>query len=58
VQLLIARNLDSDSRLPYLLRVPLGAGMVFRTAGTWPCTNALYCYPVRDSEWPAAPAIV
>jgi len=58
VQLLIARNPDPDSRLPYLLRVPLGAGLVFRTAGTWPRTNALYCYPVSDSEWPAEPEIV
>jgi hypothetical protein len=32
VQLLIARNPDPDSRLPYLLKVPLGAGLVFRTA--------------------------
>jgi len=59
VQLLIARNPgDPDSRLPYLLRVPLGAGLVFRTAGTWPRTNALYCHPVPDSEWPAEPEIV
>jgi hypothetical protein len=44
--------------LPYLLWVPLGAGLVFRTAGTWPRTNALYCYPVPDSMWPAEPQIV
>jgi hypothetical protein len=36
--------------LPYLLRVPLGAGMVFRTSGTWPRTKALY--------WPSEPVIV
>ncbi|GAA3345460.1 hypothetical protein GCM10020358_52630 [Amorphoplanes nipponensis] len=58
MQLLIARNPDPESRLPYLLRVPLGAGLVFRTAGTWPRTNALYCYLVPESEWPAAPEIV
>jgi ERCC4 domain len=56
--LLIAVNPDPDSRLPYLLRVPLGAGMVFRTSGTWPRTRALYCYPVGVDEWPAEPAIV
>lgn len=55
---MIARNPDPDSRLPYLLRVPLGAGLVFRTAGTWPRTNALYCYPVAAGEWPAEPEIV
>ncbi len=58
VHLLIARNPDPDSRLPYLLRVPLGAGLVFRTAGTWPRTSALYCYPVPEADWPAQPEVV
>jgi hypothetical protein len=58
VQLLIARNPDPDSKLPFLLRLPLAGGMVFRTAGTWPRTNALYCYPVSCDEWPDEPDIV
>jgi hypothetical protein len=58
MELLIARNPDPDSRLPYLLRVPLADGLVFRTAGTWPRTAALYCYPVPASEWPQALEIV
>ena len=58
VELLIAVNPDSDSRLPYLMRLPLGAGMVFRTSGTWPRTKALYCYPASVEEWPADPDIV
>jgi hypothetical protein len=58
VQLLIARNPDPDSKLPFLLRLPLAGGMVFRTAGTWPRTNALYCYPVSCHEWPDEPDIV
>ncbi|MGI9092629.1 MAG: ERCC4 domain-containing protein [Mycobacteriales bacterium] len=57
-ELLIARNPDPDSRLPYLLRIPLGAGLVFRTSGMWPRTKALYCYPVDDAEWPVAPDIL
>src|SRR3984957_3311907 len=32
--------------------------MVFRTSGTWPRTNALYCHPVPADEWPEAPDIV
>ena len=32
--------------------------MVFRTSGTWPRTNALYCHPVPAQEWPQAPDIV
>jgi ERCC4-type nuclease len=58
VDLLIAANPDPDSRLPYLLWVPLGGGMVFRTSGTWPRTSALYCYPVPQEEWPQAPDII
>lgn len=58
MELLIARNPDPDSSLPYLLRVPLGGGLVFRTKGTWPRTNALYCYPVDVTEWPEEPDIV
>ncbi len=45
-ELLIVRNPDPESRLPYLMRLPLGDGLVFRTAGTWPRTKALFCYPV------------
>jgi hypothetical protein len=58
VELLIARNPDPDSRLPYLVLLPLAGGMVFRTSGTWPRTNALYCYPVSANEWPDHPDIV
>jgi hypothetical protein len=38
--------------LPYLLRVPLGAGLVFSTAGTWPRSKALYCHPLGLEDWP------
>ncbi|MGH3527345.1 MAG: Lsr2 family DNA-binding protein [Pseudonocardiaceae bacterium] len=58
VELLIAHNPDPESRLAYLLRLPLGSGMVFRTSGTWPRTKALYCYPVEPTEWPEDPEIV
>ncbi len=58
MELLIARNPDPDSRLPYLLWLPLAGGMVFRTSGTWPRTSAVYCYPVPAEEWPADPDIV
>ena len=58
MELLIARNPDPDSSLAYLLRVPLGGGMVLRSAGTWPRTKALYCYPVPSSEWPGDAEIV
>ena len=56
--MVIARNPDPDSTLPYLLRLPLGSGLIFRTKGTWPRTSALFCYPVPRSEWPAEPDVV
>jgi hypothetical protein len=58
VELLVARNPNPDSQLPYLLRVPLGDGLVFRTKGVWPRTGALYCHPVGLEEWPREPEIV
>jgi hypothetical protein len=58
VELLLARNPDPSSSLPYLLRLPLEGGLVFRTKGTWPRTSALYCHPVDVGEWPEAPEIV
>ena len=58
VELIVARNPDVGSSLPYLLWVPLGDGLVFRTKGTWPRTAALYCHPVEREEWPAEPEIV
>lgn len=58
MELLIARNPDPASRLPYLLRLPIGDGLVFRTKGTWPRTSALYCHPVPGTEWPERPDIV
>ena len=57
-ELLLAVNPDPDSRLPYLMRVPLGAGMVFRTSGTWPREKALFCYQLDTTGWPDEPEIV
>jgi hypothetical protein len=58
VELLLARNPDLSSSLPYLLRLPLDGGLVFRTRGTWPRTSALYCHPIGADEWPVEPEIV
>ena len=58
MELTIARNPDGDSSLPYLVRLPVDGGLVFRTKGTWPRTSALYCHPVDVAEWPADPEIV
>jgi hypothetical protein len=36
----------------------VGGRIGFRTAGTWPTTTALYCYPVPSADWPANPDVV
>jgi hypothetical protein len=58
VELVIARNPDPESTLPYLLRLPIGDGLVFRVKGTWPRTSALYCHPVPAIDWPSEPEVV
>ncbi len=50
--LLIARNPEPDSTLPYLLRLPLGErGIVLKVRDTWPREKKIYCH--RAAEWPA-----
>jgi hypothetical protein len=58
VELLIVRNPDPESTLPFLMRLPIGDGLVFRTKETWPRTAAVYCHPVPGAEWPDDPEIV
>jgi hypothetical protein len=45
---LVARNPDPDSKLPYLLRLPIEEGIVLKARETWPRTRAVYCYPGGD----------
>jgi len=44
-------NPDAESSLRYLLRLPIAGGLVFRTAGTWPRTKALFCFPMPSEAW-------
>ena len=53
----IARNPDTDSTLPFLVRIPLpGSPVVLKVKDTWPRTSKIYCHP--SSDWPANPDIV
>ena len=55
--LLIARNPDPDSTLPFLIRIPLGErGIVVKAKKPWPRESKLYCH--RAEEWPADPEIL
>lgn len=46
----IARNAEPGSTLPYLLRIPLGDGIILKAKDTWPRTGKVYCH--RVEEWP------
>jgi len=47
----VARNPEPDSKLPFLIRVPLPSGdLVLNAARTWPRTGPVYCHP--GGEWP------
>ena len=55
--LLVARNPDPDSSLPWLVRIPLGpAGVVVKAREPWPRAAKVYCH--RAEEWPAEAEIV
>lgn len=54
--LLIARNPEQGSTLPYLVRIPLGRdGLVVKARETWPRTSKVYCH---RAEWPPNPEVV
>jgi hypothetical protein len=49
---LVARNPDSDSSLPYLVRLPIGdGGLVLKARETWPRTAKVYCHRATPDEW-------
>ncbi|CAN5836161.1 hypothetical protein BH23ACT12_BH23ACT12_15840 [soil metagenome] len=47
---LVARNPDPESKLPYLVRLPLEGGLVLKARDTWPRSARIYCHPAQD-EW-------
>lgn len=56
-EFIIARNPDSDSTLPFLVRLPLGPnGVVLKVRDTWPRTAKVYCH--ASTDWPTDPDIV
>lgn len=48
----VARNPETESTLPYLVRLPIGSqGIVLKARDTWPRTAKIYCH--RAAGWPA-----
>ena len=54
---LVARNPDADSKLPYLLRLPLEDGIVLKARESWPATARVYCHRF-EGPWPEQVEIV
>lgn len=53
----VARNPDPDSRLGFLIRIPLFDGpLILKAADSWPRTVKVYCH--RADGWPERPDIV
>jgi hypothetical protein len=47
----VARNPDTESRLPYLLHLPVDGGLLLKARETWPRSTRVYCHPF-EQEWP------
>ena len=47
----VARNSEADSKLPYLLRLPLEGGLVLKAREQWPTTARAYCHRF-EGAWP------
>ncbi len=54
---LIARNPEEDSKLPYLLRLPIEDGLVLKARDTWPRATRIYCHAF-EGGWPDHAEIV
>jgi len=52
VNFIVARNPDPDSRLPYLVRLPIDGGLILKVRDTWPRTSRVFCARV-EGGWPA-----
>jgi hypothetical protein len=51
----VTRNPDSESSLPFLLRLPVDGGIELTAREPWPATARAYCHPLdegrpRDAE--------
>ena len=44
----VALNPQQDSRLPYLLRLPIEGGLVLKARAPWPATARVYCHRFEE----------
>src|SRR5919201_1131561 len=53
----VARNPQEDSRLPYVLRLPLEGGIALKARDRWPAIARVYCHRFEQA-WPADAELV
>lgn len=53
----VGRNQQEDSKLPYLLRLPVEGGLVLKARERWPTTARVYCHRFEEA-WPEDAEIV
>jgi hypothetical protein len=53
----VARNPQQDSRLPYVVRLPLEGGLALKARDRWPATARVYCHRFEE-PWPQEAEIV
>lgn len=54
---LIARNPDTESKLPFLLAIPIDGGLLLKARDPWPRSSRVYCHPLNEG-WPDNPEIL
>lgn len=57
MKFLVARNPDPESRLPYLIRLPVDGGLILKVRETWPRTSRVFCARA-GGEWPAEAEVI
>jgi hypothetical protein len=53
----VARNPQPDTKLPYLLRLPLEGGVVLKARDSWPRSSRIYCHRFEE-DWPERPEVI
>lgn len=54
---IVARNPDTESKLPFLLAIPIDGGLFLKARETWPRSSRVYCHPLTEG-WPDDPEVL
>jgi len=53
----IVANPQEDSKLPYLLRLPIDGGLILKARDVWPRSARVYCHAFEE-EWPEGAEVI